>query len=61
MTQTRLAIAGHAFRFPGGADTPERLWALLREGRDAIVPIPEERLPACYRAAPPTCRRQSGG
>ncbi len=38
-----LAIVGLACRFPGGADTPERCWDLLREGRDAITEVPPDR------------------
>ncbi|MEK7727815.1 MAG: SDR family NAD(P)-dependent oxidoreductase, partial [candidate division KSB1 bacterium] len=38
-----IAIIGMACRFPGGADTPEALWDLLREGREGIVTVPEDR------------------
>lgn len=38
-----IAIVGLACRFPGGANDPESYWRLLREGRDAIAPIPAER------------------
>jgi acyl transferase domain-containing protein len=38
-----IAITGMACRFPGGADSPERFWQHLREGRDAISDIPPER------------------
>jgi acyl transferase domain-containing protein len=37
------AIVGIGCRFPGGADTPERFWALLRDGVDAIREVPPER------------------
>ncbi len=36
-----IAIVGMACRFPGGARSPETLWALLRDGVDAIGPLPE--------------------
>jgi len=39
-----IAIIGMACRFPGGADTPDRYWELLRSGRDAVAPFPESRL-----------------
>jgi len=38
-----VAIVGMGCRFPGGADAPERFWALLRDGIDAITEVPPER------------------
>lgn len=38
-----VAIIGMGCRFPGGADTPERFWSVLREGRDVIAETPKER------------------
>ena len=38
-----IAIIGMACRFPGGANTPEQYWQLLREGRDATGEIPSTR------------------
>jgi acyl transferase domain-containing protein/acyl carrier protein len=38
-----IAILGMACRFPGGANSPEAFWELLREGRDAITEIPRDR------------------
>ncbi|PYQ43879.1 MAG: short-chain dehydrogenase, partial [Acidobacteria bacterium] len=38
-----IAIIGQACRFPGGADTPEAFWSLLRDGVDAITEVPSDR------------------
>ncbi|KOV35255.1 hypothetical protein ADK60_09985 [Streptomyces sp. XY431] len=38
-----IAVVALSGRWPGGADTPEQLWELLRDGRDAIGPFPENR------------------
>lgn len=38
-----VAVVGMACRFPGGADTPDRFWDLIRNGRDVIGPMPEGR------------------
>jgi len=38
-----IAIVGMGCRLPGGADSPAQLWALLAEGRDAIVEVPPDR------------------
>lgn len=48
-----IAIVGLALRFPG-ADTPEKLWELLRGGVDAITEVPRERwdIDAFYDADP---------
>ena len=37
-----FAIVGYAARFPGAADADE-FWNLLREGRDAVTEVPEDR------------------
>ncbi|KIF79662.1 hypothetical protein QR77_03260, partial [Streptomyces sp. 150FB] len=38
-----IAIIGMACRLPGGIDTPDELWDLLAESREAISPFPEDR------------------
>jgi acyl transferase domain-containing protein len=38
-----IAIIGVACRMPGGANDPEALWALLRDGVDAIREVPADR------------------
>ncbi|WP_394845470.1 acyltransferase domain-containing protein [Pendulispora brunnea] len=38
-----IAIVGMACRFPGGADSPEAFWRLLRDGVDATGPAPSDR------------------
>ncbi|BCB84347.1 hypothetical protein Psuf_016600 [Phytohabitans suffuscus] len=43
VTDEPVAIVGMACRFPGGIATPEDLWRLLVDGRDAIGTFPTDR------------------
>ncbi|GAB3959476.1 hypothetical protein GCM10029978_006620 [Actinoallomurus acanthiterrae] len=38
-----IAVIGIGCRLPGGADSPDAYWNLLREGRDASGPAPADR------------------
>ncbi len=42
-TDEPIAVIGLGCRLPGGADTPERFWQLLRAGTDATREFPAER------------------
>jgi acyl transferase domain-containing protein len=48
-----IAVVGIGCRFPGGADTPEKFWQMLVEGRSALAPVPASRWdPSFYDADP---------
>jgi hybrid polyketide synthase/nonribosomal peptide synthetase ACE1 len=49
-----IAIIGTGCRFPGNSNTPSKLWELLRQPRDLLVKIPEDRFDskAFYHADP---------
>jgi acyl transferase domain-containing protein len=49
-----IAIVGMGCRIPGGADSPESLWRLLRDGVDAVGEIPGDRwdVDGCYSPDP---------
>lgn len=38
-----IAVVGLGCRFPGGANSPDAFWNLLRDGRDAVSEIPADR------------------
>lgn len=42
-TQEPIAIVGSGCRFPGGANSPSKLWELLKDPRDILQPIPPGR------------------
>ncbi len=41
--QDSIAIVGIGCHFPGGIETPERFWELLRKGEEAITEVPPDR------------------
>ncbi|HZG04133.1 MAG TPA: beta-ketoacyl synthase N-terminal-like domain-containing protein, partial [Streptomyces sp.] len=45
VNRSPIAVVGLACRLPG-ADGPDAFWELLRDGRDAVGPVPEGRWPA---------------
>src|SRR4051812_5179900 len=50
-----IAVISMSCRFPGGVRSPEDLWRLVLDGRDAISPLPDDRgwrVPEIYDPAP---------
>ncbi|MEV0019447.1 type I polyketide synthase [Streptomyces tendae] len=53
-----IAVIGMSCRYPGGVRTPEDLWRLLIDGRDAMGPFPTDRgWPDVYDPQPGTSGR----
>ncbi|RAL11483.1 lovastatin nonaketide synthase [Aspergillus homomorphus CBS 101889] len=47
MTNTEpIALIGSACRFPGESDTPSKLWELLKQPRDLLRKVPQDRFNA---------------
>jgi acyl transferase domain-containing protein len=51
-----IAVVGMGCRFPGGANSPEAYWELLRDCRDGIKEVPADRwdVDALYDPTPGT-------
>lgn len=52
-----IAVIGMGCRFPGGTDSPEKLYKALLEKKCFIVPAPEERKPLFDGSDSPYCRK----
>ncbi|KHK54535.1 beta-ketoacyl synthase [Burkholderia sp. A9] len=48
----QIAIIGMACRFPGGVESPDDFWQLLRDQRDAVTAIPPDRFGTAFYQHP---------
>ncbi len=51
---TRIAVVGMSCRFPAGANSPEKFWTMLSEGKSAWTKVPSSRFneEAFYHPSP---------
>ena len=42
-TREPIAIVGIGCRFPGGSNSPDEFWKMLRNGVDAVTEVPADR------------------
>ncbi|MBN3823118.1 SDR family NAD(P)-dependent oxidoreductase [Burkholderia sp. Ac-20384] len=54
----QIAIIGMACRFPGGVESPDDFWQLLRDQRDAVTTIPSDRFGTAFYQHP--SKREAG-
>ena len=52
-----LAVVGFSGRYPGGANSPEALWEVLRTGRDAVGEVDGSRWDKGWHNADPDTGR----
>jgi polyketide synthase 12/myxalamid-type polyketide synthase MxaF len=60
-TSEPIAVIGVGCKFPGGADSPDAFWRVLRDGVDAVTDVPRDRwdIDAFHDADPTTPGKMS--